>query len=64
MLADSGARKSELLERTWNDLDIANAKMIVPMTKNGYSRILFFFASHNKFGKTNEAFIFSSNKFI
>jgi integrase len=42
MLADSGARKSELLERTWNDLDISNAKMIVPMTKNGDSRTLFF----------------------
>ena len=32
MLADSGARKSELLERSWNDLDISNAKMIVPMS--------------------------------
>jgi len=42
MLADSGARKSELLERSWNDLDIANAKMLVPMTKNGDSRTLFF----------------------
>jgi integrase len=42
MLADSGARKSELLERTWNDLDISNAKMIVPLSKNGDSRTLFF----------------------
>jgi integrase len=42
MLADSGARKSELLERTWNDLDISNAKMIVPLSKNGDSRTFFF----------------------
>jgi hypothetical protein len=64
MLADSGARKSELLERTWNDLDISNAKMIVPMTKNGDSRTLFFFASHDELGQTSEAFIFSGNKFV
>jgi hypothetical protein len=31
-----------LLERTWNDLDISNAKMIVPLSKNGDSRTLFF----------------------
>jgi hypothetical protein len=52
MLADSDARKSELLERTWNDLDIANAKMIVPMTKRRLKNIVFF-TSHDELGQTN-----------
>jgi integrase len=42
MLVDSGARKSELLQRSWRDLDIAGGKLIVPRTKNGDSRTLFF----------------------
>ena len=42
MLLDSGARKSELLQRTWQDLDLAGGKLIVPRTKNGDSRTLFF----------------------
>lgn len=42
MLVDSGARKSELLHRSWRDLDIAGGKVIVPRTKNGDSRTLFF----------------------
>jgi integrase len=42
MLVDSGARKSELLHRSWQDLDIPGGKLIVPRTKNGDSRTLFF----------------------
>jgi integrase len=42
MLLDSGARKSELLQRSWQDLDIPGGKLIVPRTKNGDSRTLFF----------------------
>jgi integrase len=42
MLVDSGARKSELLHRSWQDLDISGGKVIVPRTKNGDSRTLFF----------------------
>ena len=42
MLVDSGARKSELLQRSWQDLDIPRGKLIVPKTKNGDSRTLFF----------------------
>ena len=42
MLLDSGARKSELLQRSWQDLDIPGGKLIVPKTKNGDSRTLFF----------------------
>ena len=42
MLVDSGARKSELLQRSWQELDIVGGKLIVPRTKNGDSRTLFF----------------------
>ena len=42
MLVDSGARKSEVLHRTWQELDISSGKVIVPRTKNGDSRMLFF----------------------
>ena len=42
MLVDSGARKSEVLHRTWQELDIPSGKVIVPRTKNGDSRMLFF----------------------
>jgi len=41
MLVDSGARKSEVLHRTWQELDISSGKVIVPRTKNGDSRMLF-----------------------
>ena len=42
MLVDSGARKSELLQRSWQELDIVGGKLIVPRTKNDDSRTLFF----------------------
>lgn len=42
MLADSGCRKSEVLERSWSELDIEGRRLVIPMTKNGDSRTLFF----------------------
>ena len=42
MLVDSGARKSEVPHRTWQELDISSGKVIVPRTKNVDSRTLFF----------------------
>jgi integrase len=42
MLSDSGARRSEVLERSWPELDMEQGRMRVPRTKNGDSRWLFF----------------------
>lgn len=42
MLVDSGARKSEVLHRTRQELEISSGKVIVPRTENGDSRMLFF----------------------
>jgi integrase len=42
MLLDSGARKTEIYERTWDELDIDGCTVLVPKTKNGDSRTLFF----------------------
>lgn len=42
MLADSGARKSEVLERTWSELDIEGRRVTLETTKNGDARTLFF----------------------
>lgn len=42
MLLDSGCRKSEILERTWSELDIDSGYIVVPDTKNGDPRALFF----------------------
>ena len=44
MLLDSGCRKTEILERTWAELDIDSASLVIPKTKNGDSRTLFFSA--------------------
>jgi integrase len=42
LLIDSGARKSELLERVWADVDLARQQIILPTSKNGKPRMLFF----------------------
>lgn len=42
LLIDTGARKSELLERTWSDVDLDNRQILAPTTKNGTPRVLFF----------------------
>lgn len=42
LLIDTGARKSELLERTWSDVDLERQQIILPTSKNGRPRTLFF----------------------
>jgi integrase len=42
LLIDTGARKSELLERRWSEVDLDNRQILAPMTKNGTPRVLFF----------------------
>jgi integrase len=42
LLIDTGARKSELLERTWSDVDLDKREILAPTTKNGMPRVLFF----------------------
>ena len=42
MLADSGARKGELLPRRWNELDLEGRKLVLATSKNGAPRTLFF----------------------
>jgi len=42
LLIDTGARKSELLERRWSDVDLDRREILVPVTKNGTPRVLFF----------------------
>lgn len=42
LLIDTGARKSELLERTWSDVDLDKKEILAPTTKNGTPRVLFF----------------------
>ena len=42
LLIDTGARKSELLERHWSDVDLEKREILAPVTKNGTPRLLFF----------------------
>jgi len=42
LLIETGARKSELLERRWGDLDLDRREILAPDTKNGSPRMLFF----------------------
>lgn len=42
LLLETGARKSELLQRRWVEVDLAQRQMLAPTTKNGTPRILFF----------------------
>ena len=42
LLADTGARKSELLERKWADLDLERRRILLATSKNGKPRALFF----------------------
>jgi integrase len=42
LLIDTGARKSELLERRWSEVDLDRREILAPMTKNGTPRVLFF----------------------
>jgi integrase len=42
LLMDTGARKSELLERQWSEIDLERREVLAPVTKNGTPRVLFF----------------------
>ncbi len=42
LLIDTGARKSELLERTWREVDLQRHQIECPTTKTGVPRILHF----------------------
>jgi len=42
LLADTGARKSELLERTWGEIDLERREIHLLTSKNGKARTLFF----------------------
>jgi site-specific recombinase XerD len=42
LLIDTGARKSELLERRWSEVNLEQREILAPTTKNGTPRVLFF----------------------
>jgi integrase len=42
LLVDSGARKSELLERRWKEFDLEQGQVLCPTTKTGVPRVLHF----------------------
>ncbi len=42
LLIDTGARKSELLQRRWRDVDLVNGHILCETTKNGAPRVLHF----------------------
>ncbi len=42
LLCDTGARKSEILERRWSDFLLDQRQIVVQLTKNGKPKILYF----------------------
>lgn len=42
LLLDTGARPSEILERRWSELDLVRHEIVLPKTKTGPLRVLFF----------------------
>lgn len=42
LLIDTGARKGELLERRWREVDLEERQVLAPTTKNGKPRVLLF----------------------
>ncbi len=42
LLIDTGARKSELLERRWSEVDLDRLQILCPTTKTGVPRVLHF----------------------
>jgi site-specific recombinase XerD len=42
LLIDTGARKSEILNRRWSDVNLDEREILAPTTKNGTPRVLFF----------------------
>lgn len=41
LLTLTGARKREILDATWSNLNMENSTLLVPMSKNGQSRIIY-----------------------
>jgi len=42
LLVDTGARRGEVLERTWGQVDLEKREIIAPKTKTGAPRVLYF----------------------
>jgi integrase len=42
LLVDTGARRGEVLERTWGQVDMERCEILAPITKTGTPRVLFF----------------------
>lgn len=42
LLVDTGARRGEVLERTWGQVDMDRREILAPTTKTGMPRVLFF----------------------
>ena len=42
LVFDTGSRKSEILRRTWADINLDRRELLAPTTKNGHPRVLFF----------------------
>ena len=42
LLVDTGARRGEILERTWGQVDMEKREILAPITKSGVPRVLFF----------------------
>lgn len=42
LLVDTGARRREVLERSWGQVDMDKREILVPTTKTGIPRVLFF----------------------
>lgn len=42
LMLETGARKSEILNRTWGEVDLDRCEVTAPLTKNGTPRVLFF----------------------
>jgi integrase len=49
LLIDTGARRSEVLERAWAQVDMERQEIIAPETKTGVPRVLFFSAETKAF---------------
>jgi len=42
LLVDTGARRGEVLDRTWGQVDMERREILAPTTKTGMPRVLFF----------------------
>lgn len=49
LLVDTGARRGEVLDRTWGQVDMDRREILAPTTKTGMPRVLFFSAETKAF---------------